>query len=209
MMEIEVDQREGIKVFPKLEKLAKKYVFTYVKKLLPVGDYLYREGSVCMERKEISDFYSSVISGRIFEQVMNMKKNFDNVIVGISGDTRTAYFKNMNFDVSKYRGAIASLVVKYKCSVFNSNSDTELLDIFLRMCKKSTEPFNAVLHRIEYKDEDVYVNMLTAIPMVSYKRAKDILDVYSFKSLCNISVEDLKKISGIGDKVANQIKKYV
>ena len=209
MFKIIVDSREPKQIFTKLNKLKETHDFDYSVEILDVGDYYYKDGSVCMERKEISDFYSSIIDGRIFEQVMNMKNNFDNVIIGISGDLKSTYYKIHNFNINKYRGAIASLIVKYKCTIFNTNGDTELLDILLRMCEKSTEPFTGVINKINYKDEDIHRNMLCAIPSIGYKKAKDILSIYSFQTLRNMSIDDLKKIDGIGDKIATQIKKYI
>ena len=49
---------------------------------LPIGDYvvLNCEGNIeriCFERKTIGDFFGSVKSGRLFEQLLNMKNTYE------------------------------------------------------------------------------------------------------------------------------------
>ena len=70
-----------------------KEVIEHLKKLdlivndmdLEVGDFVLSDNRVVIERKTHSDFISSIIDGRLFEQAKTMKENFTNPIIIIEG----------------------------------------------------------------------------------------------------------------------------
>jgi len=210
MMKIFCDSREPIQIFTKLDKLKETYEFDYEKKMLEIGDFLYLDGSVCIERKTTLDFYSSIINNaHIFRQALNMRENFTNPVLLISGTVKECFIRLPKFNINVYRGALASLITKYRLTVVTVPTDIELLHLVLRICKKSTEPFSSALSKIKITDKDVYTNMLGSIPMVGYKKARDILKVYHFESLRELAEKDLTSISGIGPKTAGAIKRFL
>src|SRR5271157_3998054 len=53
---------------------------------LPVGDYIVSE-RMCIERKTVGDFDSSIIDNRLFEQLERLKSSFEKPILILEGDS--------------------------------------------------------------------------------------------------------------------------
>lgn len=205
-MKIQVDSREPEQIF---EKLNKKEI-EYEKKLLPVGDFVFND--IVVERKEMNDFYQSIISNRIFEQVTQMKANYEKVYVMISGKIVDLFnfYHTPNYGIFQIvYGAIASLCEKYDIKVLRVENDNELINQMMKIFQKSTEPKTVYAKRLGINSEDVYLSMLSCIPGISYQKAKLILSQYKFCDLIKIEKEELLKIKGIGNVLAGNIKAYL
>jgi len=103
-------------------------------KKLPVGDVIYK--NICIERKEINDFISSITGkGRVFQQARNMVANFpsENCYVIIVGKQQAAVFnKKIRFSVDQFLAAQASLAqLVHVMTVDNHNSILETLFILI------------------------------------------------------------------------------
>jgi ERCC4-type nuclease len=77
---IVVDHREPADIVARLEELR---VPVSVKQIYP-GDYVV--GEVAVERKTVSDFFSSLIKGRLFEQVQRLRESYPVPLVLVEGD---------------------------------------------------------------------------------------------------------------------------
>ena len=91
-MKITVDYRE--KTSGLIELLKKDDIFIEVKKV-PYGDYIINN-SITIERKTAKDFLVSIIDGRLFSQLSNLKKYCNNPIILIEGNP---YKTDHNFDI--------------------------------------------------------------------------------------------------------------
>ncbi|MEM3875675.1 MAG: ERCC4 domain-containing protein, partial [Candidatus Micrarchaeaceae archaeon] len=81
-MKIIIDQRErNSDIINCLEKTG----IDIERKTLPVGDYVV-SNRICIERKTISDFESSLINGRLFDQIERLKQAYEFPIVLIEGN---------------------------------------------------------------------------------------------------------------------------
>ncbi len=199
-----VDDREDPKIFNKLEKKQ----INYVKQRLDVADYIYQ--GWMFERKEISDFYGSIISGRVFEQIINMKNNTENCALLISGSIQSLYTnRHIKFNINVIYGAIGTIISKFKIPVLLCTSDNELINIMMKIGDKSTQTSSFSGNKVTVKNKDIAAVMVSCIPGISYKKAISILKTYNIYELFNVSVEDLVKLDGIGKKRAENIKKYL
>jgi len=107
---------EGIKIImddrePEFMKEVLELLDVKVKKRrLSEGDYLCEgvEG-VIVERKTIDDFCSSIIDGRLKEQIESMEFLYPHIYVLISGKLED---RNSNIHIHSILGMLASLVVK-------------------------------------------------------------------------------------------------
>lgn len=207
--EILVDTREQ-ELLKIINSHTEKYR-SFTPKFLEVGDLVFLTSSVCCERKEIIDMYNSIVNGRIFEQVLNMKQNFQYNFVIIVGNFKKCYDCIPFFNENILLGAIASLTVKYNVNVLMVDNNLQLLDLFERICSKITKPIknNNVIKRRDYSGNDIYLNMLTCIPSISIERAKLILKHHTFQELFSVNEEKLMELSGIGPKIARKIKEFL
>jgi len=192
----------------KISRLLEKQGIPFVLANLPTGDFVYNNW--VFERKAIADLWGSIISGRIFNQIENMKANFENVVIIISGSNKEAYFSMKNFNENVINGAIASFIVKQQIQVLRVDNDSQLIKMIKLIIDKSTEAGVVNTFKIrKMSDEDVYMSMLCCIPNVGVNKAESVLMKYKFRDLFNLSIGELKEVEGIGNKIAESIKKYL
>ena len=178
-----------------------------------VGDYIFNE-KVVFEFKTISDFVSSIQSGRVFNQAINQSESFDYHFVIIQGDEHSrakALAMSRNYhEVTyfQYLGAIASL--NRYTTVIESYSPF-INEAYYRMmitAKKCLQN-KPIVKKFPRKDKNPAFNYLAyCIYGVSAKRAKDIVYTCHLKTmedLFNLTHQDLTKIDGIGDNLADRI----
>ena len=178
-----------------------------------IGDYIFNN-KVVFEFKTISDFVSSIQSGRVFNQAINQSEEYDYHFVVIQGDehsrakaiamskhyTEVSYFQ--------YLGAIASL--NRYTTVIESYSPF-IQEAYYRMLitAKKCLSDKPIVKKFNRKDKNTAFNFLCyCIYGINSKKAKAIVDHYNLKSLTdlmNLTVEDLCLIEGVGEKTANNI----
>jgi|GEM_PF-2681678 len=107
-----VDSREKINTFEAL----KAYNIQYTIEALPVGDLKVTtpDGSVVIERKQMTDFIGSLLSGRLEEQARKLaNEKCPGLILTGSFQEYRQHAKTTKLTTDHVIGAIASLVVKY------------------------------------------------------------------------------------------------
>jgi len=198
-----VDNREPQKIFKVLDKKE----IPYEKTQLPVGDFVYND--MVFERKSMPDFYIS-IQGRLWEQVSQMKDNFNNVFVLISGKFQDLYFGKIKYNSNIIYGAISALMIKCNVHVCRLENDNQLIELINKICKKSHDTKSFSINRKKPKKDEIQSYMVASIPGIGINKAKILLSKYSLKQLFyEVSVEDIAKIEGFGVKTAEKIKAFL
>lgn len=183
---------------------------------LPIGDYIFSDGNneVVFEFKLISDFVSSIQSGRIFNQAISQAEEYPYHFVIIHGDLATrskclAMSRNYRpVTVFQYISAISSL--NRYTTVIESYSPY-LDESYYRMMTQAKKCLQdkPIVKKFPRKDKNPCLNFLAHdVYGINYKRAKSIVDTFdlhSLKGLFQLTHEDLTKIEGIGDKTAANI----
>jgi len=179
------------------------------KEQLKIGDIVSEGKNICIERKSINDFYSSITNQRIFEQAKQMCENYDNNYVLISGafkqlltDPNIFYAKS-----SVFLGAIASLCEKYKIIVITVENDKQLCYLACKLIEKSGELVDYNPCRQLATTESCRISALTAVRGISVKKATALYNKFgSISAICAADVESLCVVNGIGAKLADDIK---
>ncbi len=83
---------------------------------LPVGDYIISK-RMCIERKTVNDFESSIMDNRLFDQADRLKKSFEKPIIIIEGD-RSQHRLGSNV----ITGAVLKLYADHGVQILNSDS---------------------------------------------------------------------------------------
>jgi ERCC4-type nuclease len=101
---------------------------------LEEGDY--KQGNVCIERKEISDFCNSIIDKRIETQIERMKKKYKYNYIIIVG-----HIKDRNSEIHEncILGKIASLIIKHNVNVLMVDNEWQFLYLMKRIFEKYEE----------------------------------------------------------------------
>ncbi|MHA1952614.1 MAG: ERCC4 domain-containing protein [Candidatus Heimdallarchaeaceae archaeon] len=128
MLNLIVDHRES-----KLLKLLdqKQDSITYETKALDVGDVIVSE-DVAIERKTGSDFISSIIDGRLFEQMLRLLDTYPNPVLILESFDYLA-LENTGMNLSSVYGALAYISYKLGVSVIPTVTTEDTLIVIERI----------------------------------------------------------------------------
>ena len=218
-MLVKIDNREQDRIKTATEYYQQQGLTVSVEEL-EIGDYIFTDGTneVVFEFKVISDFISSIQSGRVFNQAISQAENFNYHFVVIQGDEATrakciAMSRNyQEVNYFQYLGAIASL--NRYTTVIESYSPF-INEAYYRMlinAKKSlsTKP---IVKKFPKKDKNTAFNFLCHdVYGINWKKAKNIVDtlnLHTKKDLDQLTKEKLTSVDGIADKTAEKILKAI
>ena len=211
-MQVTIDTREQNRI----ESATKYYEsqgYNVNTEELEIGDYLFNN-KVCFEFKLISDFIASIQDGRVFNQAVNMAENYDYSFVIIHGDEHTRakalamtqHYRPVN--IFQYLGAISSLnrfitvIESYSPYI---NEAYYRMQITAQKCLQN----KPIVKKFPKKHKNAAYNYLAyCVYGVNAKRAHDIVyycELDTLEDLFNLTHQDLIKIDGIGDKLADKI----
>jgi Fanconi anemia group M protein len=203
-----VDNRESAcPVVNELARLGARITFSQ----LEVGDYVLSE-RVCVERKTVNDFTSSIIDSRLFQQAKLLAGSYEIPILLIEG--RDVYAPLSNIRPSAIRGAIAALITGYKTVLLWSRDAKESAELIYAIALREQKELKKHLQvRGEKKPEtvaDQQAFLLSGLPLV--ERATAIKLLKYFKTplrVFNASEQDLQQVEGIGDIKARKIREVL
>jgi ERCC4-type nuclease len=173
-------------------------------KTIHVGDYVVSD-RVCIERKTVYDFESSILNGRLFDQIKRLKENYAMPILILEGDPD--YFRLKNNIIN---GAIASLFIDYGIEVICTYEPQNTADIIASIARHEQneeirEPTLKGGARA-YTHEDFQEYVIGNLPGIGPKLAKALLKHFrSVRNIANANVEDLMGVYKIGKKKAELI----
>jgi ERCC4-related helicase len=200
------DSREGSsRVLRELERLD---VDIKVKSLA-VADYQVSD-DVAIERKTNNDFVSSIMDKRLHKQAKELVDNFKKPLMIIEGAELYSGFIHPN----AVRGAMASIAVDFGISIIPTRSPEDTAAMIYRIAvREQTHEKSDIQIRTEKKplimwEQQLYI--IESLPNIGPVTARKLLEEFkSVKSIINASEDDLKKVDGIGDKIAKRILRVV
>ncbi|MFZ0611051.1 MAG: ERCC4 domain-containing protein [Desulfobacterales bacterium] len=173
------------------------------------GDFII-DGILTVERKTACDFIVSIIDGRLFRQMANLKKNCDHPVLLIEGNP---FQTGLEMSRLAIRGALVNVQMVWNIPVVYSQSaedSVELMQMMARQFEKmsSLMPVRAGYRPRRMKSRQLYV--LQGFPGVGPHAAKRLLIHFgSVAAVLNASVEALKGAKGIGRVTAENIRKVL
>lgn len=169
-------------------------------KELKVADYLVN--NIAIERKTVSDFYSSMISKRIFNQMEELQQYEDKLIIIEGLENKELYndYQMNGINANAIRGFLLSITLKYKIPViFTKNSfDTAKFIEVLAKKKKRENSLNVTKKNLTKKEQKQFI--LESFSGIGPKNAKKLLE--EFHTLGNIFNASQKKLQEIIGKKA-------
>jgi Fanconi anemia group M protein len=176
---------------------------------LNVGDIVFND-TVCIERKEPSDFIESMKSGHLEDQLQRMYEEYNNVHVLVSGtmeEVLSPSYSNINRNA--VRAFIASLSVRWQTPPLFCGDETTLAFTAIDMARKSFEPLKRHPGQpdIDVEDELNSVGkVVMTVDGIGRETAKDVgEEFWTVQDVCQASLSDLQEIDGIGPKTASKI----
>jgi Fanconi anemia group M protein len=99
---------------------------------LSYGDYIIND-TITVERKTAKDFLISIIDGRLFNQLSNLKKFSNHPILLIEGNP---FETQHNFDRMAIKGALVSIQTTWYVPVIFSRTKEDSRDILLMISRQ-------------------------------------------------------------------------
>ncbi|MEM0485372.1 MAG: ERCC4 domain-containing protein [Thermoplasmata archaeon] len=211
---IVVDDREKESVVVRqLQKMGVELSFQH----LEIGDYIL--GDVVIERKEVNDYVSSLIDGRLQKQLYHLSYHYPYSILIVEGYVEEVLL-HRKIHRSAYLSSLASAIYKrapegqmgvVSVLTFPTPFDTSL---FLYHLHKKIEEGGVRLPVIVKKKgslmKERVVNIVCSLPGISEVKAKRLLQKFkSVHRIVNASVKELMEVDGIGEKTAKEIYEVV
>ena len=203
---IYVDHREAKSgVIRELNNLGVKIETT----TLSVADYQIGQ-EVGVERKSTQDFVKSVIDKRLYKQAKELMENFQKPVIILEGDNLYGGGLHPN----AIRGALASLAVDFGIPIIPTRSPEDTGAMLYRMSlREQDDTTREIQLRTEKKpltlwEQQLYI--VESLPNVGPVTARKLLEEFiTVKNIITASKDDLKKINGIGDKIAQKIRDVI
>ncbi|MEK6887019.1 MAG: DEAD/DEAH box helicase [Nanoarchaeota archaeon] len=176
-------------------------------KRLDIGDYQVSERCV-VELKTIPDFVDSIIDGRLLEQLKNLTK-VDRPILILEGIEDI--YSQRNIHPNAIRGMLSTIAVSYGIPIIQTKNNKETAELLHIIAKREQDPEKKhfSLHsKKPISDKELQEYVVSSLPNVGPSLAKELLHKFrSVRKIFTASEEELKKIPGVGDKIAKDIQK--
>jgi len=156
---------------------------------LEIGDYLIN--NIAIERKTKSDLASSIINKRIFNQLENINKYKENLLIIEEDHSGTIIHENA------IKGFILSTVLKSKIPIIFSRNPKETAKyISILANKKEKEQSLRQSRNLLSKEEQIQF-ILEGFPKIGPVKAKELLKEFkTLKNIANAKIKDLEKVLG-------------
>jgi len=174
-------------------------------KSLKIGDYLI--GDIIIERKTINDFISSMINKRLIQQLKQLQKYKQNLLI-IEGQS-SSFFEKNKFNLNSIRGFILSISLNYHIPVIMTRDYIDTSKYLIILSKQKLKKHQRItLHsRIPKTIEEQKQYILEAFPNIGPKTSEKLLK--KFKTIKNILNADEKELKEILKRKTTDFKKII
>lgn len=171
---------------------------------LPVGDYIVSD-RMCIERKTVSDFESSIMSNRLFEQLDRLRRSFEKPVLIIEGGQ-----EEHRLGDNVVTGAILKLYTDYGVLALHSRDPGHTAAMLSKFAERELEadrkePMLTGIKKA-YTTYQWQALILGSIPGIGPAIAHNL--IAHFKTIRNVATADpkeLAKVEKIGKKKAERI----
>ena len=173
---------------------------------LDVGDYVLST-RIGIERKTVDDFLNSLIDGKLFMQMRNLRSAYSRPILIVEGE---GLLIKRNITHNAIFGSFASIIIDFGIPLITTHSPQETADFLYVMAQREQKAGNkAVAIRGEKwatSLEEQQQFIIEGLPNISVVLAKRLLQHFgSIHAIANATEEDLCEVHGIGETIAKEI----
>jgi Fanconi anemia group M protein len=179
--------------------------------MLQCADYVL-SSRVGVELKTSADFVDSLIDGRLLEQLKTLKRSYERPLIIIQG--MQDLYSTRNVHPNAIRGMLGTIAISYGIPILYTKDEKDsaalLLSIAKREQQEDKKDFSPHADRkpMTLKEQQEY--LVSCLPSVGPQLARELLK--SFGSVAGIfaaTEQELKKVEGVGDKIARQIRNLI
>jgi ERCC4-related helicase/ERCC4-type nuclease len=172
---------------------------------LPVADFVLSE-RVGVERKEVHDFVGSLLEGRLFHQLRDLRGAYIRPLLVIEGE---GIFSVSGVSQESLMGALASIVAGYGIPTIFTRDDRETAALMLAIAKREHEEGRIPAVRgdkgsMSLPERQQFI--VEGLPHVSGTLSQRLLsELGSVRGVFNATVEQLCGVKGVGRRTAEEI----
>lgn len=177
---------------------------------LQVGDFVLSD-KVVVERKEVEDFASSIIDGRLFEQAARLKDAYSNPVIIVEGESLTG---SGRVRPEAMMGAYASILIDFGIPIVwtQKAADTAQLMFALARRQQVQDRRSPRIMTVEKPStltrEQEFI--VSSLPNIDNTRARRLLGYFhTVDRVFRASKEELMSVSGIGEKISEEIRRVL
>ena len=177
-------------------------------KQLEVGDFVLSD-EVVIERKTTEDFLSSIIDGRLFNQLTMMSSNYNSPLIILEGNPEELY-TTRNIHENAIKGILSSIALNYRVPILYSRDVEDTARFVYSIAKREQlGKENEIRLRVGRKgltlnEQQQYV--LEGFPLVGPNLAKSLLKKFgSIRTIVNATTKELQEVDKMGPKKAKKI----
>lgn len=176
---------------------------------LGVGDYQISD-DVVVERKTLSDFETSIIDGRIFQQIQELSSIKKSCLI-VEGSPFQLY-ESKRINGKAIIGLLTSIGLNYRVPIFFTKNQKETALFLFTIAKKEQIKNKNKNQKLRYSKttfsgSEWQLFIMQSFPDIGPTLAKSILQEFkSLKNIANACVNELTKVDKLGPKKANKIK---
>jgi len=176
--------------------------------MLNTADYIL-SGRCGVEFKTTEDFVQSIIDGRLLEQLKEMRKQFERPVLIVEGIEDIYLLRNIH--PNAIRGMLATIAVSYGIPILRTRDAKDTASLLQMIARREqsddSKDFSPHADRKQMSTKDAQEYVISAFPNIGMNLAKELLKHFgSVRNVVNASEDDLKKVEGVGDVKAKNIK---
>jgi Fanconi anemia group M protein len=172
---------------------------------LDVGDYILSD-RLAVERKEVGDFLSSLMGGRLFSQLKMLKSAYVNPLLVLEGE---GLLERRGMSDQAIIGALASIVSDFNIPIISTSNAKETANLLAIMVKREISegrPVGIRGEKVSMSLQERQQFIIEGLPGVSATLAQRLLAHFgSVKAIMEADEKRLCEVKGIGDTIAKGI----
>ena len=177
---------------------------------LDVGDYVLST-RIGVERKNVDDFLESLIDGKLFKQMAQLRDAYSRPVLILEGEN---LLTKRNINHNAIFGSLASITVDFGIPVLTTKNAMETADLLNVIAKreqrddKKEVAIRGEKFQMSLRERQQFI--IEGLPNVSAVIARRLLAHFgSIKDIANASEEELREVQGVGKNIATDILKLL
>lgn len=173
---------------------------------LDTGDYVL-SSRIGVERKNVDDFLESLIEGKLFKQISQLRDAYSRPVLILEGEN---LFTKRNINHNAIYGSLASITVDYGIPVLTTKNAMDTADLLQVIAKREQRDENKSVAvrgfkpQMSLKERQQF--LIEGLPNISAVIAKRLLNHFgSIRGIANADEKELMKVKGVGKNIASEI----
>ena len=173
---------------------------------LDTGDYVL-SSRIGVERKNVDDFLESLIEGKLFKQVSQLRDAYSRPVLILEGEN---LFTKRNINHNAIYGSLASISVDYGIPILTTKNPMDTADLLKVIAKREQKDENKSVAVRGFKPQmslrERQQFLIEGLPNVSAVIAKRLLNHFgSIRGIANAGEKELTQVKGVGKSIASEI----